>query len=82
MYWNFRKGSHLGVRKGGWKLISTKSEGERTTQLFDVAADPYERNELSGDAPDIVEELSGLIREQRALDDTSKRDDVESSMVP
>ena len=82
MYWNFRRGSHLGVRQGGWKLISTQSEGKRTTQLFDIAADPYERNELSGDEPAIVEKLSALIRDQRALDDTSKRGDVDSSMVP
>lgn len=82
IYWNFRRGSHLGVRKGGWKLISSQGEGKRTLQLFDIAADPHERDELSGDAPDLVEELSSLIRDQRALDDTSKRTDIDSSMLP
>ena len=82
IYWNFRRGSHLGVRRGGWKLISSQGEGKRTLQLFDIAADPHERDELSGDAPDLVEELSGLIRDQRALDDISKRTDIDSSMLP
>ena len=82
IYWNFRRGSHLGVRRGGWKLISSQGEGKRTLQLFDIAADPHERDELSGDAADLVGELSSLIRDQRALDDTSKRTDIDSSMLP
>ncbi len=51
-----RDGVHLayrhcqrGVKDGRWKLIEYVVEGRRTTQLFDLAADPLEMTSLAGE---------------------------------
>ena len=41
---------HRGVREERWKLIEHVVDGERTTQLFDLRADPFEMNNLAGEA--------------------------------
>ena len=56
-------------------------DGERQVELFNIADDPYEEQELAAEHADIVQELSELIRDQRSLDDTSRRDDVTSPLV-
>ena len=73
MYWNFRGGKNLGMRRGDWKLTDQEVEGERQRELFNIAADPYETNEISRDCPDKVAELAELITAERQLDDSSKR---------
>ena len=80
LFWNFRGGTRLGVRAGDWKLIAHEDD-ERQVELFNIADDPYEAQELAAEHPGIVRELSELIREQRSLDDTSRRDDVTSPLV-
>ena len=75
-YWNFRGGADLGIRCGEWKLIRHEREGEQSTELFNIAEDPYEEHELSSRHPDVVGKLTQAIREQRRLDDRAKRDDV------
>ena len=80
LFWNFRGGTRLGARADDWKLIVYEDD-ERQVELFNVAADPYEEQELAAEHPGIVRELSELIREQRSLDDTSRRDDVTSPQV-
>ena len=47
-----------------------------------MATDPYERQEVARDFPEIVGDLRDLVGAQRALDDTCKRDDVDSPMMP
>jgi len=82
IFWNFQGAAALGVRYGDWKLISREPNGgERTMELFNIAEDPCEQSEVSSEHPEIVRDLSDMIREQRELDDTSKRDDVDSPMV-
>jgi arylsulfatase A-like enzyme len=75
-YWNFRRGSQLGFRQGDWKYVSVNRKDPEKMELYNVGEDPYETRELSDEHPDVVRELAGLIREQRELDDTSRRDDV------
>ncbi len=81
MFWNFRGAAKLGARYGDWKLISTPGE-ESTVELFNIAEDPYEEAEISADHPEKVKELEEMIRQQRELDDVSKRDDVDSPLMP
>ena len=80
LFWNFRGGTRLGVRAGDWKLIAHEDD-ERQVELFNIADDPYEERELAAEHPNVVRELSELIRQQRTLDDTSRRDDVTSPLV-
>lgn len=44
------------VRSGSWKLVTVRAKKE----LFDLAADPSERNDLAAKKPDKVKELSEL----------------------
>ena len=81
MYWNFRRGSERAARVGEWKLIQRDQEDQPPLELFNIEDDPYEQRELAADMPDKVRELSDVIEDQRQLDDTSKRDDVEDPRV-
>jgi arylsulfatase A-like enzyme len=81
MFWNFRGAADLGFLEGEWKLISRTREGEQTFELFNVTEDPREETELSSQYPDVVKRLSDLMAQQRQLDDSSKRDDVDSPLV-
>lgn len=75
-FWNFKAARRLGMRCGDWKLTDIKNKNEQKIELFNIKEDPYETNELSLDYPDIVGDFSDMIREERKLDDFSKRDDV------
>lgn len=48
------------IRRGDTKLIWWVRDG--TVQLFDLAADPRERNDLSDDRPELAREMLGLLR--------------------
>jgi arylsulfatase A-like enzyme len=72
LFWNFR-GSEFAFMEGGWKLISTEGGSE----LFNIDSDPYETKDLAEEKPEIVERMAGRIQEERKLDDTSKRPDVD-----
>ena len=76
MYWNFRGGRNLGLRLGDWKLTDCEVEDGRRLELFNIADDPFEADEVSADHPQKVDELTELIVAERRLDDTSKRPDV------
>lgn len=53
------------LRHGDWKLIVT---GKQSPQLFNIAADPYEKEEVAKSHPDKVAELQKLLDEQQAQD--------------
>ena len=61
-YKNFQRG----YRKGNWKLIKYNVNGLQRTQLFDLAADPWERNDLSAN-PDYQEQVNSLTRALEGL---------------
>lgn len=45
--------------RGDWKLLWVSSPGEGSRwELFDMAADPYERNDVSSQYPDVTAELT------------------------
>jgi len=43
------------IREERWKYIRYRVEGKTTTQLFDLAADPFEINDLAKDAASVSE---------------------------
>ena len=57
LFWS--NGPNQAIRRGDWKLVRSKSH----TWLFDVHADPGEKNNLNRSKPEVVEQLS------RELDD-------------
>ncbi len=79
--WNFRGGAMRGVRYGDWKLICHEGDGEREIELYNIAEDPQETNELAERHAGMVDQLLQVIAEQIRLDDSAKRDDVESVRV-
>jgi len=76
LYWNFR-GNCFGARDGDTKLIAWEGTEPENCQLYDVGADPHETRDLVGREPETVCRLLEVISEERKLDGTSKRPDVE-----
>ena len=67
---------HRGARDDRYKLIEYAINGTRTTQLFDLIADPHEMNDLAGD-PAHAQPLAALRTEMRRwrddFDDTADK---------
>jgi arylsulfatase A-like enzyme len=57
----FRSGHYRTILADDWKL--QVSERPKKTWLFDLTADPTERNDLSGARPDKLAELSAILAE-------------------
>lgn len=58
LYWRTKLGTvQRAVRSGRWKLLQDGSD----FYLFDVAADPGERHDLTADHPDLVRKLSAML---------------------
>ncbi|MBW3599097.1 MAG: sulfatase-like hydrolase/transferase, partial [Planctomycetes bacterium] len=67
LYWagvGFRSAA---LRHGDWKLVVHEGADEKV-ELFDLARDPNEQNELSEEHPDRVAELKRLLAETAAAD--------------
>jgi arylsulfatase A-like enzyme len=59
---------------GDWKIIRTKGDAP---QLFDLAQDPYEREDLAGGKPEKLGEMIGRLDTQLAKDDPHLAADLE-----
>jgi arylsulfatase A-like enzyme len=81
LFWNFKGGAVLGVRRDGWKLITQQDGEEWRFELFNIDRDPYETTELARDYPQIVDELEEAIVEEGRTDGVSARGDVTSPMI-
>ena len=64
MYWKTPR--HSAVRQGDWKLIVERRTGR--TELFNLAEDPSEQNELAGEHPDRAAALSALLEKMAEAD--------------
>lgn len=60
LYWEFHETNMIGVRKGDWKLVVKNG----VCQLYDLATDLHEDNDLASKYPDIVEELKAVIHRE------------------
>ena len=65
IYIAMRNGGRV-LRHGDWKLL-VPSKGD--PQLFNLAADPYEKDDLASSQPDKLADLQKRLAEQRAKDD-------------
>ena len=59
MYW--KTGSCKAVRKGDWKLIQFQNTEQ--VELYNLAADPYEKQDLAKDKSSLVNELQSILVE-------------------
>ncbi len=67
LYWEFHeKGGRLAVRKGNWKAVRYNvSKGDEPTQLYNLANDIGEENNLAGKHPEIVKEMEEIMENAR-----------------
>jgi arylsulfatase A-like enzyme len=56
------------LREGNWKLIVHRSSGKTRTELFDLAADPFEKTDLSKKHPERVDALLKRIEKEAGKD--------------
>lgn len=60
MYWEFNETDQIGVRQGDWKLVVKRGKPE----LYNLAEDIHEDNDIASEHPDIVERLVAIARSQ------------------
>ena len=60
LYWEFHETDQIGVRKGDWKLIVKSGKPE----LYNLAEDIHEDNDVSAAHPELVEEMVEIIRKE------------------
>ena len=68
------RGKRWALRDGDWKLIftRTKNRDKAKIELFNIALDPNEKNDLAEKNPEKTAELQGKLDEQRKLDLSSR----------
>jgi arylsulfatase A-like enzyme len=59
----FMGNKEIAVFRPPWKLITSRQGQGAVPMLFDVVSDPSEKNELSGQHPEIVQELTQALQE-------------------
>ena len=68
LYWEFHeKGGRKALRKGDWKLVKYDvfNPEKTTTELYNIAEDPSEQNNLAEQLPEKVKELGELMQSAR-----------------
>ena len=62
LYWEFyEQGGRRAVRQGNWKAV--RSRWHADIELYDLAADVGERDDLAGRHPDVVQRMAALMEE-------------------
>jgi len=72
LYWEFHeKGGRIAIRKGKWKGVKydVLTHPNRVIELYNLDEDPGENKNLAAQHPDIVEELTGLMKKARTPSD-------------
>jgi len=72
LYWEFHeKGGRIAIRKGKWKGVKydVLTHPNRVIELYNLEEDPGENKNLAAKHTDIVEELTGLMKEARTPSD-------------
>jgi len=68
LYWEFHEqGGKQALRKGNWKLVirNLVNDLEPVTELYTLSDDISEENDLAGEHPEIVKQLSDIMRKER-----------------
>lgn len=70
IYWAGTKFQTSAVRDGDWKLLVTRRNDK--AELFNLANDPFEKNDLAAKEPARVQKLRALLETMAATDNDSK----------
>lgn len=73
LYWEFHeRGGRQAIRKGDYKLVklNVKLPKKTKVELYNIANDPAEQNDLSDTMPEMVATLSALIDQQHEINKT------------
>jgi arylsulfatase A len=68
LYWEFHeRGGRVAIRKGDWKAVryNVLKNPNAPIQLYNLASDPGESNDVAGDYPEIVDQMKSLIQQSR-----------------
>jgi arylsulfatase A-like enzyme len=68
LYWEFHeKGGRQALRKDDWKLVKYEvfNPEKTTAELYNLATDPGEENNVAAENPEIVNQLMELINSAR-----------------
>jgi arylsulfatase A-like enzyme len=69
LYWPF-VGERWAIRYGDWKLLSRGED--QVPELYNLADDPYEKQDLAAEAPDKVAKLQQRLAEVQELDSAER----------
>ncbi|HUT23117.1 MAG TPA: arylsulfatase [Sumerlaeia bacterium] len=61
LYWEFYDPFHQAVRMGDWKGV--RFGAEEPLELYDLSADPAEKNDAAAQRPEIVKKIEGIMAE-------------------
>ena len=68
LYWEFHeRGGRLAARKGDWKAVQYEvlSQPDGPLELYDLATDVGEQNDVAAQHPEVVEEMKAVFRSAR-----------------
>ncbi len=67
LYWESVAGGHQAVRRGDWKAIRLRASKnpDAPVQLFNLATDPAETNDVASKNPDITTKVTELLKSSR-----------------
>lgn len=68
LYWVGPRGRSKAIRHGDWKWITGRSVS-KNGELFDLAQDPYEKQDVAAEHPQRVQQLQKRLAEVSAADD-------------
>lgn len=66
LYWEFHEqGGKMAVRMGNWKAVKRdiNKDPQGVTELYDLSADPGEKNDLAASNPEIMKRLEEIMEE-------------------
>jgi arylsulfatase len=66
LYWEFAGyGGQQAVQQGPWKAVRQKmQQGNKTTELYNLANDPNEENDVATENPQIVAQLEAIMAKE------------------